>query len=219
MITSIRLVNFKNFADETLRVGPFTVIVGANASGKSNIRDAFRFLHGIGRGYTLAEIFGGKREAGWQPIRGAMNEIVRFGQQAFSLEVKAGSGRTGIGRKESCTIQLRSDATRKPGRSVCARKYYGTSRGPSTPVTRYKKIQGRLLPRYIGLPISRGITFTTETESALTETLSLGKIRDREKLPSYQKINILRNISTLDLHAFSGTVTGAHAGTGFPRGH
>ena len=43
MITSIRLVNFKNFADETLRVGPFTVIVGANASGKSNIRDAFRF--------------------------------------------------------------------------------------------------------------------------------------------------------------------------------
>ena len=87
MITSIRLVNFKNFADETLRVGPFTVIVGANASGKSNIRDAFRFLHGIGRGYTLAEIFGGKREAGWQPIRGAMNEIVRFGQSSFTLEI------------------------------------------------------------------------------------------------------------------------------------
>ena len=52
MITSLRLVNFKNFADETLRMGPFTVIVGANASGKSNIRDAFRFLHGIGQGFT-----------------------------------------------------------------------------------------------------------------------------------------------------------------------
>ena len=82
MITSIRLVNFKNFADETLRVGPFTVIVGANASGKSNIRDAFRFLHGIGRGYTLAEIIGGKYGPGgqreWEPIRGAGNEIVRF---------------------------------------------------------------------------------------------------------------------------------------------
>ena len=52
MITSLRLTDFKNFADETLRVGPFTVIVGANASGKSNIRDAFRFLHGIGRGYV-----------------------------------------------------------------------------------------------------------------------------------------------------------------------
>ena len=92
MITSIRLVNFKNFADETLRVGPFTVIVGANASGKSNIRDAFRFLHGIGRGYTLAEILGGKYGAGgqseWEPIRGAADEIIRFGQPAFVLQIK-----------------------------------------------------------------------------------------------------------------------------------
>ena len=89
MITSIRLVNFKNFADETLRLGPFTVIVGANASGKSNIRDAFRFLHGIGRGYALADIVGGRYGAGghieWNPIRGAANEIVRFGHESFSI--------------------------------------------------------------------------------------------------------------------------------------
>jgi AAA15 family ATPase/GTPase len=45
MITGIRIRNFKNFRDAYLRVGPFTVIVGANASGKSNIRDVFRFLH------------------------------------------------------------------------------------------------------------------------------------------------------------------------------
>ena len=84
MLTSLRLVDFKNFADETLKLGPFTIIVGANASGKSNIRDAFRFLHGIGRGYTLAEILGGKHGAGgqleWAPIRGAMNEIIRLGR-------------------------------------------------------------------------------------------------------------------------------------------
>ena len=88
MITSIRLVNFKNFADETLRVGPFTVIVGANASGKSNIRDAFRFLCGIGTGFTLAEIIGGKSRSDWEPIRGAANEIIRFGQERFSIEVE-----------------------------------------------------------------------------------------------------------------------------------
>ena len=82
MITSLRLVNFKNFADETLKVGPLTVIVGANASGKSNIRDAFRFLHGIGRGYTLAEIVGGKYgnsgHVEWAEIRGAPTEVARF---------------------------------------------------------------------------------------------------------------------------------------------
>jgi len=92
MITSIRLVNFKNFADETLRVGPFTVIVGANASGKSNIRDAFRFLCGIGTGFTLTEVIGGIYGPGgqrrWEPIRGAANEIIRFGQEMFSIEVE-----------------------------------------------------------------------------------------------------------------------------------
>ena len=92
MLTSLRLVNFKNFADETLKLGPFTVIVGANASGKSNIRDAFRFLHGIGRGYTLAEVMGGKLGPGgyveWEPIRGAPNEIVRLvtGHPAWTEE-------------------------------------------------------------------------------------------------------------------------------------
>ena len=92
MITSLRLKKFKNFGDETLRAGPFTVIVGANASGKSNIRDAFRFLHGIGRGYTLAEIIGGKYGAGgqveWEPIRGAAKELTRFGATMFSIGVE-----------------------------------------------------------------------------------------------------------------------------------
>ena len=97
-ITSIRMVNFKNFVDETLRLGPFTVVVGTNASGKSNIRDAFRFLHGIGRGYTLTEVVGGKWGTGgqqeWQPIRGAANEIGRLAHRdarwlgsVFSFEV------------------------------------------------------------------------------------------------------------------------------------
>lgn len=91
MITYLRLTNFKNFADETLRMGPFTVIVGANASGKSNIRDAFRFLHGVGRGYRLADIVGGKYGEGgqlqWAPIRGTADEIILLGQHEFKLQV------------------------------------------------------------------------------------------------------------------------------------
>jgi len=91
MITSLRLLDFKNFADETLRVGPFTVIVGANASGKSNIRDAFRLLHGVGRNYTLAEIIGGKYVGGdriWTPIRGAPHEVARAKSTVVAFEVR-----------------------------------------------------------------------------------------------------------------------------------
>ena len=127
MITSIRLVNFKNFTDETLRVGPFTVIVGANASGKSNIRDAYRFLHGIGRGYTLAEIIGGKYGGGgqqvWEPIRGAPNEIIHFSDPfelssvvpaAFSLHIELNLS----GMKTFYSIKVGLDPTNPNGFGV-----------------------------------------------------------------------------------------------------
>ena len=115
MIRSLRLVNFKNFADEQLWLGPFSVIVGANASGKSNIRDAFRFLHGIGRGYRLAEILGGKYGAGaqleWAPMRGAMNEIVRFGADAFEIQVQVRPPQAGVvSYRVSVSRQAGSDA-------------------------------------------------------------------------------------------------------------
>ena len=113
MITSIGLVDFKNFEDETLRMGPLTIIVGANASGKSNIRDAFRFLHGVGRGYGLAEIIGGKYGAGgqteWESIRGAPREISRLQQDlgyfGFLLSVRIKMGRETI----FYSIGVRSD--------------------------------------------------------------------------------------------------------------
>ena len=92
MIKSLRMIDFKSFADESLHVGPFTLIVGANASGKSNIRDAFRFLHGVSRGYTLAEIVGGKYGTDWKPIRGSVGGIRRFrdGNEfpSFALEAQ-----------------------------------------------------------------------------------------------------------------------------------
>ncbi len=60
MLASLRLEYFKNFADETLGMGPFVVPAGANVSGKSNVRHAPRFLLGIGRGYRLADVVGGR---------------------------------------------------------------------------------------------------------------------------------------------------------------
>jgi predicted ATPase len=89
LINSLRLQGFKNFRDVTVPLGPLTVIVGTNASGKSNLRDAFRFLHGIARGYSLADIVGQKYVEGtlqWSGIRGGSREIASFGQSSFSLD-------------------------------------------------------------------------------------------------------------------------------------
>lgn len=119
MLKSIRLKNFKNFADETLHLGPFSVITGANASGKSNVRDALRFLHGIGRRYTLAEIIGGKQgvasTAEWLPIRGGINEIGLMGMNEISIEVSSILNRTPvdylvhIGRKNTEPYSLKKE--------------------------------------------------------------------------------------------------------------
>jgi predicted ATPase len=89
MFTSLRMERFKNFKDAELKLGPFTVLIGANASGKSNIRDAFRFLHGISRGYSLADIIGEKYGEGgeriWSGIRGGAMEIAFSGDRSFVL--------------------------------------------------------------------------------------------------------------------------------------
>ncbi len=90
MIRQLHLVRFKNFRDATLRLGNLTLLVGTNASGKSNLRDAFRFLHGMGRGYLLSEILGEKYVEGgalqWKGIRGGTREAVYRGEATFCLE-------------------------------------------------------------------------------------------------------------------------------------
>jgi predicted ATPase len=93
MITRIQLTNFKSFQHAELLIGPLTLLVGTNAAGKSNIRDALRFLHGIGRGYALADIIGGRFGEGgkrlWGGIRGGTREIAFAGESSFAIDVQA----------------------------------------------------------------------------------------------------------------------------------
>ncbi len=91
MLAKLNLENFKNFKDAELHLGPFTLLVGENASGKSNIRDALRFLHGIARGYNVAEVFGEVWAEGgvlqWKGIRGGMREAAFMDEPSFSIGV------------------------------------------------------------------------------------------------------------------------------------
>lgn len=89
----------------TVKFGGLTLIIGTNASGKSNIRDGLRFIHGISRGYTLAEIIGEKYVEGgvlqWKGIRGGVRETVtRDGYPAarFAIEVRTALRPEEIGR-------------------------------------------------------------------------------------------------------------------------
>jgi len=89
MLKKITLRNFKSFRDSTFELAPLTLMVGANASGKSNFVDALRFLQGCARGLTLSEIFSGKWEGGqqvWPPIRGGEREIFHLSANVKKCE-------------------------------------------------------------------------------------------------------------------------------------
>ncbi|WP_089725784.1 AAA family ATPase [Candidatus Thiosymbion oneisti] len=89
MLRRLGLFRFKSFRDAILDFGSLTLLVGANASGKSNLRDALRFLHGVGLGYPLAEILGEKYGPGgilqWRGIRGGAREVAFGGASDFWL--------------------------------------------------------------------------------------------------------------------------------------
>lgn len=91
MLKKIRLERFKGFQEAELILGKFTVLVGINATGKSNIGDALQFLHGIGRGYNLSEILGKKWGPGgikeWEGIRGGKQNIAFNKSASFAIEV------------------------------------------------------------------------------------------------------------------------------------
>lgn len=87
MIKRLHLESFKNFTDASLDVGPLTLLVGTNAAGKSNVRDAFRVLHGIARRYTLADVAAMLASAGkpnatvkvcTDPLLGGVSQAMRW---------------------------------------------------------------------------------------------------------------------------------------------
>jgi predicted ATPase len=59
MITELTLENWKSYAKSTLQIDPLTVLIGTNASGKSNALDAFVFLNRISSGAMLTSALQG----------------------------------------------------------------------------------------------------------------------------------------------------------------
>jgi len=81
MITYIKINGFKSFHNFEMEFTPFTVIAGANASGKSNLFDALTLLS------RLAETDSIKREFGKQ--RGEFIELfTQYGDENYAREIE-----------------------------------------------------------------------------------------------------------------------------------
>jgi hypothetical protein len=88
VLTELKLSGFKSFAKQTIKFGPATLLIGANASGKSNVLDALRFVLGVVQGSPIAEVLQGRWEGGrevWSGIRGGAAEIGHRGADIVGL--------------------------------------------------------------------------------------------------------------------------------------
>lgn len=93
MLTRFKLQDWKSFgsgdkARNEILFGQVTLLVGPNASGKSNLLDALRFLQGAALDFPLADVLRGRWEGQrqlWPGIRGGIVEAARQGKNRFSL--------------------------------------------------------------------------------------------------------------------------------------
>lgn len=80
MIEEVRLINWKSFEDTTLYIEPLTAIIGCNASGKSNIFDALKFVSMLAIGLTINETS--------NKIRGGAEHLIKEGKESAIIEIK-----------------------------------------------------------------------------------------------------------------------------------
>ena len=79
MIKELYLKNWKSFSPSRIYIDPLTVLIGTNASGKSNLLDAFWFLSQIAKGRTVEYVF--------NEIRGGREWLIRKGFSEATLLV------------------------------------------------------------------------------------------------------------------------------------
>ncbi|WMP17844.1 AAA family ATPase [Thiothrix lacustris] len=84
MLKQILLKNFKSYRDQALPLAPLTLMIGANASGKSNAIEAFRFLSWLSGGQKLSVIQQHLDDSD-QILRGQSKDFGYLGSQQFTL--------------------------------------------------------------------------------------------------------------------------------------
>lgn len=86
MLTAITLEDFKSYRQATLPLSPLTVLIGANASGKSNVIEGLRLLSWLAQGQKLSSIRFAV-QSGDQVVRGKLDDLAYQRGDSFGLGV------------------------------------------------------------------------------------------------------------------------------------
>jgi predicted ATPase len=83
MTTQFHLENFRSYRKASLPLAPLTLLIGANASGKSNALEALRMLSRIAQGQYLQDVFKTLQREG--ALRGRVSDLTYGDEIAFTL--------------------------------------------------------------------------------------------------------------------------------------
>lgn len=119
MLKEIKLYGWKSFEEAQLFLDPLTVLIGLNASGKSNALDALQFLQRSVVHRDLYTALAG--EGGYQSgIRGGLEWVALRGRDTFKIETRFGTAdpnldyhyslEVSIIRQNPISVQIKSES-------------------------------------------------------------------------------------------------------------
>lgn len=108
MLKQLILENWKSFAYAELPLSPFTVIVGTNASGKSNLVEAFILLKRLVGGNTIDASLAGDKTL--TPIRGGIDWAALKPEREFTLKVLVDGEGNQVDYLYSVNVDTKPDA-------------------------------------------------------------------------------------------------------------
>jgi predicted ATPase len=83
MLTEFTLANFKSYRNSRLQIGSLTLLIGANASGKSNILEGLRLLSWLAKGHQLNNVQSAINID--QAVRGRVEDLCYRGESSFTI--------------------------------------------------------------------------------------------------------------------------------------
>ena len=84
ILSEFTLANFKSYREGRLPLGSLTVLIGANASGKSNALEGLRFLSWLAQGQKLSSIQY-ETNSSERVVRGRVSDLCHQGESSFSI--------------------------------------------------------------------------------------------------------------------------------------
>lgn len=200
MIRELRLKNWKSFEDSTLYIDPLTILIGTNASGKSNMLDAFLFLNRVSAGVGIFQAING--DVNLPLLRGGMEWVCRKPETRFSLEIRVDGAKATQEYRYDLSIQIngtRAEVFKEELTLLTHGKGKGPPRAKNLFVTQQEESTGPAIPTYFSTgtqgrgrreDLSRSHTILSQTE-----TMNLRKeIQEGSK----QVLSQLKNIFVFD---------------------